>query len=125
MLLTSIFGVVTLVFLARALGFGRNAVLGSGEEAATRAAQAIAGFVPVEAAVGADGHAALVAARDGRLAMVSGFGDRFVVRPLEGSRAVLEGAVLRVRLEEPGVPAVRLDLGEAAAAWARKFEGRT
>ncbi|WP_439533269.1 hypothetical protein [Polymorphobacter sp.] len=121
MLWTSIFGVVTLVLLARALGFGRNALLESAEEAAHRAGEAIAGFAPAEAAVAADGRAALVAARDGRLALVSGFGDRFVVRRLEGSLAVVEGDVLRVRLAEPGKPTIALALGDQAGVWAARF----
>jgi len=120
MIWTSIFGVLTLVLLARALGFGREARLESAEDAAARAGEAIAGFVPAEAEVSADGRAALVAGEDGRLALVRGFGDRFVVRPLEGSRAALEGEVLRVTLAEPGVKAVTLRL-DNAPRWAARF----
>jgi hypothetical protein len=121
MLWTLLFGVVTLVLLARALGFGTNARLTSAEDAAARAAEALTGFTPTEAALGADGRAALVAGQDGRLALVNSFGDRFVVRPLDASRAALEGETLRLRLDEPGTPTVRLDLGEAARLWAAKF----
>jgi hypothetical protein len=121
MLWTLLFGVVTLVLLARALGFGTNARLTSAEDAAVRAAEALIGFTPAEAAVAADGRAALVAGRDGRLAIVTSFGDRFVVRPLDGSRIALEGNTLRLRLDEPGTPILRLDLGDAARLWAAKF----
>jgi hypothetical protein len=121
MLWTLLFGVVTLVLLARALGFGTNARLTSAEDAAVRAAEALAGFTPAEAAVSADGCAALVAGQDGRLALVNSFGDRFVVRPLDGTRAALEGDTLRLRLDEPGTPTVRLDLGDATCLWAARF----
>jgi hypothetical protein len=121
MLWTSLFGVVTLVLLARALGFGQNAQLASAEDAAQHAREAIAGFLPVEAALSADGRAALVAGEDGRLALVSSFGDRFVVRPLQGSHAVLAGEVLHLQLNEPGTPAIGLHLGQAAKQWIARF----
>ena len=121
MIWTSILGVLTLMMLARVLGFGQTAMLTSAEDAAMRAGEALAGFVPAEAAVGDDGRAALVAARDGRLALVCSFGDRFVVRPLEQAVAELDGERLRVSLNEPGGRMVTLALGDRAAGWARRF----
>jgi len=121
MIWTSILGVLTLVMLARVLGFDRTARLDSAEDAATRARAALAGFVPAQAAVGADGQAALVAARDGRLALVCGFGDRFVVRPLTGAVATLDGERLHIAMGEPGLKAVTLALGDQAVSWARRF----
>ncbi len=121
MVWTSIFGIVTLVLLARALGFSGRTRLTDAGKAAAIAAEALAGFDPAEAAVSEDAGAALVAARDGRLALVRPFGDRFVVRPLAGAQARLEGEVLHLTLAEPGFPDSKLQLGPAAAAWAARL----
>lgn len=78
MIWTSIFGILTLVMLARALGFARNPVLDAAE--ARRVAEAqLPGFVGLDAAVDDGGRGARVRASDGRVARVRSHGDRWVV----------------------------------------------
>ena len=79
MIFTSVVGIVTLVLLARALGFGRNPAL---DEATARATveAALPGFVAAEARVDPSARTAEVTARDGRVARVAPHGDRWVVR---------------------------------------------
>ncbi len=79
MIFTSIFGIVTLVLLARALGFARNPAL---DEATARAAAeaALPGFTAAAATVDPAARTAAVTGRDGRVATVRPHGDRWVVR---------------------------------------------
>jgi hypothetical protein len=75
----SIFGIATLVLLARALGFARNPPLDA--PTATAAAEAaVPGFVAATAHVDAATRTATVTGRDGRVARVRPHGDRWVVR---------------------------------------------
>ena len=120
MVWTSIFGIVTLVLLARALGFARAPALDAAM-ARRVAADALHGFVPAEAALARDGRGALVAGRDGRVALVRGHGDRWVVRMVNGADAQVEAGRLRLDLGELQFPVAELDLGDAAPAWAGKL----
>ena len=122
LLLFSVTGVALLVLAARLLGFARRPVLASDALAAQLAAQALPDFVAAETARSRDGTAALVAARDGRVALVRPLGDRFVVRALQAPIVARAGAVLRVRPDETMFPETALDLGEAAAMrWAARL----
>jgi hypothetical protein len=90
--------------------------------AARLAAEALPGFQPADTALSRDGAGALVAAQDGRVALVRPLGDRFVVRPLVRPLVARAGAVLRVRPEEAMFPETALDLGESAAShWAARL----
>ena len=121
MVWTSIFGIVTLVLLARALGFAKAPVLADAAEARRVAAEALHGFVPAEAALARDRRGALVAGRDGRIALVRAFGDRWVVRVVNGAQGRVEAGRLRLELPEWLFPAAELDLGDAAPAWAKRL----
>jgi len=122
LLLFSVIGVALLIGLARLLGFARAPVLVDAALAARLAADALPGFAPAETVISRDGAGALVAARDGRVALVRTLGDRFVVRPLVHPLVARAGAVLRVRPEEAMFPETALDLGEAAAShWAARL----
>jgi hypothetical protein len=121
MVWTSLFGILTIVLLARALGFAKQPVLGDPAEAGRIAADALHDFAPAEAAVTRDGRGALVAGRDGRVALVSGFGDRWVVRIANGAETRLEGGKLRLTLAEAMFPPAELELGPAAAQWAKRL----
>ena len=121
MVSTSIFGVLTIVLLAWALGFAKQARLADAGEAAQIAANALHDFSPAEAVVADDGRGALVAGRDGRVALVRSFGDRWVVRIANGAETRLEGGKLRLKLPEPMFPPAELALGAAAAQWAQKL----
>ena len=79
MVWTSIFGILTLVLLARALGFGRNPDLDE-DTAKAVAEAALPGFVAVDAAVDAHARTGTVTGRDGRTATIRPHGDRWVVR---------------------------------------------
>jgi hypothetical protein len=122
LLLFSLIGVAVLVLLTRLLGFARRPLLASAELAAQLARDALPGFVPAEIAFSRDGAGALVAARDGRVALVRPLGDRFVVRPLKAAIVARAGGLLRVRPDEAMFPETALDLGEAAATnWAGRL----
>ena len=122
MLAFSVIGVVALVVLARLLGFARRPQIADAALAARLVAEALPGFQAAEAAVSRDGSGALVAAHDGRVALVRPLGDRFVVRPLEAPIVARAGGLLRVRPDEAMFPETALDLGEAVAMrWAGRL----
>jgi hypothetical protein len=118
----SVIGVVALVVLARLFGFARRPQIDDPALAARLVAEALPGFRAAEAAVSRDGSGALVAAHDGRVALVRPLGDRFVVRPLEAPIVARAGGLLRVRPDEAMFPETMLDLGEAVAMrWAGRL----
>jgi len=121
MVWTSLFGIVTLILLARALGFAKAPQLADAADARRVAADALHDFTATEAALARDGRAALVVGSDGRIALVRGFGDRWVVRIVNGAHALASGDRLRITPCEAMFPAAELDLGPAAAAWARRL----
>lgn len=121
MVWTSLFGIVTLMLLARALGFARAPQLVDGAAARRLAADALAGFLPGDVALTTDRRAALVAGADGRVALVRPFGDRWVVRVANGATAQVDGGRLRLTLPEPMFPASDLDLGSSAQIWAQRL----
>ena len=121
MVWTSLFGIVTLMLLARALGFAKAPVLADAAQASRIAADAIHGFDPVDTALARDGRGALLAGRDGRIALIRPFGDRWVVRIVNGAQAKVAAGRLRLELPEWRFPSAELDLGAAAAVWARRL----
>lgn len=121
MVWTSLFGIVTLIFLARALGFAKAPILADADAARQIAADALPGFGDAEVALGKDSRGALVAARDGRVALVRPMGDRWVVRLVNGAEAQMQGGKLRIVTPEWMFPPAEIDLGAAAAAWARRL----
>lgn len=121
MVWTSLFGIVTLIFLAKALGFAKAPVLADAAEARRIAGEALHGFTAVDAAVARDGRGALVAGGDGRVALVRPFGDRWVVRIVNGAQAVVSDGRLRLKPDEVMFAPAELDLGPAAAAWAKRL----
>jgi hypothetical protein len=120
MVWTSLFGILTLILLARALGFAGAPVLADAAQARRIAADALHDFEAGEAAVASGGTAALVAGRDGRVALVRPFGDRWVVRVVNGAKASLQGDRLRIAPDEAMFPATELVLGDAAG-WAKRL----
>jgi hypothetical protein len=121
MVWTSLFGIITLVLLARALGFARTPRLADAAEARRIASDALPGFRAADAAVGRDGGGALVSGDDGRVALVRAFGDRWVVRIVDGAEAEVAAGRLRLVLPEPMFPPAEIDLGAAAPAWAKRL----
>ncbi|MEY2883945.1 MAG: hypothetical protein RL490_1669 [Pseudomonadota bacterium] len=121
MVWVSLFGIITLVLLARALGFAKSPRLADGSEARQIAGDALPGFHPVDAAVATDGRGALVSGGDGRVALVKPFGDRWVVRIVNGAEAEVAAGRLRLTLPELMFPTAEIDLGAAAPAWARRL----
>ncbi len=79
MIFVSVFGIVTLVLLARALGFARDPALDAAM-AKAQAEAALPGFVAAAASVDRERRTAIVTSRDGRTARVLPHGDRWVVR---------------------------------------------
>jgi hypothetical protein len=121
MVWTSLFGIITLVLLARALGFARTPRLADAAEARQIASDALPGFRAVDAAVSRDGGGALVSGHDGKVALVRAFGDRWVVRIVNGAEAQVAAGRLRLTLPEPMFPPADIELGAAAPAWARRL----
>lgn len=121
MVWTSLFGIITIVLLARALGFARTPVLGDVAEARAIAAGALHDFRPAEAALDAGGRGALVAGADGRIALVRPLGDRWVVRVVNGAAATVTGDRLRLAPAEAMFPPAELRLGAEAAQWAKRL----
>ena len=121
MIWTSLFGIVTLVLLARALGFARAPMLADAGAARQIAGDAIPGFRGGDAVLTRDRRSGLVAGSDGRVALVRGHGDRWVVRIVNGADAAVAAGALRLTLPETMFPAVVLDLGPAAPGWADRL----
>lgn len=117
----SVLGVVLVVALTRWLGFARVPRLASTQAAAELAQAAIPGLIVAETVLAVDASAALVAATTGQVALVRGFGDRFVVRLLDRPLVSRAGPVVRVRPRETMFPETALDLGPAAGAWAARL----
>ncbi len=121
MVLVSIFGILTVVLLAYSLGFAKAPRIADAAAAQRLAVDAIHDFRPTEAVVASDGRGALVAAGDGRIALVRPFGDRWVVRIVNGAASEIHGGKLRLKPAETMFPPAEIDLGAAAAAWAKRL----
>jgi hypothetical protein len=121
MVWTSLFGIITIVLLARALGFANAPRLADAAAARQLASEALFDFRADEAVVDARGRGALVAGTDGSVALVRPLGDRWVVRIVNGAAAELSGTRLRVQPAEAMFPPAELDLGPAAARWAARL----
>lgn len=120
MVWTSLFGILTLILLARALGFAGAPVLADTDDARRIAADALHDFEGVEVALAKGRTAALVAGRDGRVALVRPVGDRWVVRVVNGAVARVAGDRLRIAPDEAMFPATELVIGDAPG-WAKRL----
>ena len=76
----SIGGIALTVFAAWGLGFRRDPVFASPADAERAAADGLPGFRPAAAELAPDGRGATVRGIDGRVAVVTPLGDRWVVR---------------------------------------------
>lgn len=121
MVWTSLFGIITLVLLARALGFAKAPVLADAGTVRQIASDAIPGFRGSDAVLARDRRAGLVAGHDGAIALVRSHGDRWVVRIVNGADATVAAGMLRLTLPEPMFSAAVLDLGPAAPVWADRL----
>ncbi len=117
----SVIGVVLLVLLTRWLGFRAQPRLSGPQLAADLVQAAIPGLIVAETALSVDAGAALVAATDGRVALIRPFGDRWVVRVLNHPLVSRAGTVLRIRPDEAMFPETALDLGPDASLWAQRL----
>jgi hypothetical protein len=121
MVWTSLFGIITLVLLARALGFSKVPRLADTDEARRIATDALPGFGATDAVVAQDSRGGLVRGHDGRVALVRPFGDRWVVRVVNGAQTQVKAGHLRLTLDEAMFPPASLELGAAAATWAERL----
>ena len=78
--LVSVGGILLTVAAAWALGFRRDPVLASPDDAARIAADALSGFRPRDVTLAPEGRGATVTGEDGRVATIAPLGDRWVVR---------------------------------------------
>ena len=121
MVWTSLFGIVTLVLLARALGFAKAPLLANDAEARQIAADALPGFRPAQTALAVDRRGALVAGADGRVALVRPFGDRWVVRVVNGADVAVEAGRMKLELAEAMFSPAEIVLGAAVTRWAQRL----
>ncbi len=121
MIWTSLFGIVTIIMLARAMGFAKAPVMGDVAEARRIAVEVLHDFRAADAVLAEDGRGALVAGSDGRIALVRPFGDRWVVRIVNGAAVRVKDGRLRLQPNETMFPAAELRLGGAAASWAARL----
>lgn len=123
MVWTSLFGIVTLVLLARALGFARTPQLADAAAAMRIAEDALHDLDAREAVLAADRRAALVMGHDGRVALVRPLGDRWVVRVVDGADTRVTGDRLRLTLAEAMFPPAELQLASPmlAARWGERL----
>lgn len=113
-------GVALLVLLARALGFNTQPQLASAAQAGDIARDALIGFRATDVALTQDARAALVAGRDGRIALVRPHGDRWIVRIANGALVTHTGDTLTLALHEPMFAPLTLRLDDAAH-WATRL----
>ena len=99
------------------LGF-RNAPPLTDDAAVRVADDALTGFAATDVAVDRDARAAPLSDAAGRVVLVRGLGDRWIVRTLERGTAAREGQNLS--LIPPDAPRLTLDLGDATS----RFAGR-
>lgn len=121
MVWTSLFGIITIILLARAMGFGKVPKLADVAEAQAIAGDAIPGFRGKDAILSEDRRAALVADINGDVALVRPLGDRWVVRIVNGAAVQVKEGRMRLKLAEAMFPAADLSLGASAESWARKL----
>ncbi|MGQ5700603.1 hypothetical protein ACUJ46_00930 [Sandaracinobacteroides sp. A072] len=114
--LLSALAIAALVALAWWLGFRDDPVLD--EAAAIAEAEGrLAGFRASAVALAADGRGAILRGRDGSFGLLLPLGDGWIARRLPpGTRLVMEGPVLRLRLDEPVLREARLRLA-ASPGW--------
>lgn len=122
----AVLAVAALVALAWRFGVPA-ARIGDVAEAGARFVEDFPDDEVVSGVLDREGRAALLELAEGtRVGLVMAFGDRFVTRRL-GARdlraARAGGGVLLLRLDDPVLPAVALELGEEAAEhWRRRLE---
>ncbi len=121
MVWTSLFGIITIILLARAMGFGKAPQLADVAEAQSIAGNALPGFRGKDAVLSDDRRAALVAGINGDIALVRPLGDRWVVRIVNGAAVQVKEGRMRLKLAEAMFPAADLLLGANAEAWAKKL----
>ncbi|MCA1749324.1 MAG: hypothetical protein ABR601_06580 [Parasphingopyxis sp.] len=122
-LIGSLVAVFALAGIAWWLGVGTPPAIGSEEAARRHAAEAHSGFRPREAAVDADGRAALVLGEDREIVLLRPHGARIAARVFRGAPpcAVSDGE-LKIASGERMFGDVTLRLGEAEAArWAARL----
>lgn len=104
----SLAAILVLAGIAWALRLGRDARIGSPEDAAQAAEAALAGFEALDVVLGTDGAGALALGADGRLAAIKRHGARAAVREVRWAavRLTPHGAV--VETGERRFGAVRL-----------------
>ena len=115
--------IAALVLLARWMGFNAQPRLTSAAQAGTIARDALTGFHADTVALAADARAALVAGRDGRVALVRPHGDCWIVRIANGAGVARVGDTLTVAIDEPMFAPVRLQLADAGD-WAARLGAR-
>lgn len=111
----SLAAVTALVVATWLLGFRQSATLSSADEARDLFRLAPGGFEPFRIGLDVQGRAAIAADSAGRKAVLVPHGNQFVFRPVTPESPVDAGDG---RITIPGLPNVRLELGEDAGSWA-------
>lgn len=119
----SLAAIAVLVFLSIQLGLGSTSSIPDEATARALAEEAVCGFDATDAVVDAKGRAALTANATGQIVLIAAHGAHFSARVL-GSEASarISGRTLTVEVGETAFPAIALDLGEQAGAWASRID---
>lgn len=115
--------IAVLVLFSIVLGLGRTPSIPDEGAARILVEEACCGFAATEVAIDADGRGALALNASGQIALIAPHGAHFSVRLLgREATARLEGNCLTIRVGEAAFPAIMLDLGEQAGAWANRID---
>ena len=111
---TVVFGVSGVVILTWLLGWNKRRPLNSVADAAAALALSSPDDVVTDGIVADDGLAALLAVKDGDVALVTVLGDKTVVRSTRGCHAEEDAKGLRLLFANAGGPRVYMALAEAS-----------
>ncbi len=122
-LVGSLVAILVLAGIAWWLKLGQPDTITDTDRAFALAREADTGFEPTDAAVAQDGNAAILADSAGRIMVLRSHGAQFAARVLEpGARVTNEAGVLAIATTDRRFGTVRLDLGDAAQAWAARVD---
>ena len=112
----ALLAVTALIVLCARMGFAASPSLASPEEAGQLADSLCGGFRPVATVMDQGAKGALLADREGRVAVIAPIGSRFLARLVVPGWSVERLAGGSISLAGDDV-AVRLDIGSAAEEW--------
>jgi len=118
----SLVAILALAWLARRLGLGGDARIGSEDDARRLADEAVCGFDAREIALDRDGLGALLRDGEGRVLLLRRHGAHFASRLLDGHTTVeVDGTAITLATPDRRFGSTTLDLGAQAGTWATRL----